>query len=131
MPPSPEPDALIAAFASPANLATALIAVNFIAFALFGIDKSLAEAGRWRVAEKTLLLWAWLGGTPGAYAGRALFRHKTRKQPFSSNLRAVAVLAVFAYHLDYKWAQGGYLGVDTFFVLSGFLITTLLLGRNG
>ncbi|MDQ1508319.1 MAG: hypothetical protein QOG50_163 [Actinomycetota bacterium] len=41
-------------------------------------------------------------------------------------LRAVAVLSVIAYHFDYSWAKGGFLGVDTFFVLSGFLITTLL-----
>jgi peptidoglycan/LPS O-acetylase OafA/YrhL len=41
-------------------------------------------------------------------------------------LRAVAVLSVIAYHYDYSWAKGGFLGVDTFFVLSGFLITTLL-----
>jgi peptidoglycan/LPS O-acetylase OafA/YrhL len=41
-------------------------------------------------------------------------------------LRAVAVLSVIAYHYNYSWAKGGFLGVDTFFVLSGFLITTLL-----
>jgi peptidoglycan/LPS O-acetylase OafA/YrhL len=41
-------------------------------------------------------------------------------------LRALAVLAVIAYHDDYSWAKGGFLGVDTFFALSGFLITTLL-----
>ena len=42
-------------------------------------------------------------------------------------LRAVAVLAVIAHHDRYGWAKGGFLGVDTFFALSGFLITTLLL----
>jgi peptidoglycan/LPS O-acetylase OafA/YrhL len=42
-------------------------------------------------------------------------------------LRAFAVSAVIAYHLGYEWAGGGFLGVDTFFVLSGFLITSLLL----
>ena len=78
-------------FLSPANLVTALIAVNFIAFAAFGIDKMLAEAGWWRISEKALLFWAAIGGTPGAYAGRALFRHKTRKQPFSSNLHVILV----------------------------------------
>ncbi|HEV7526504.1 MAG TPA: acyltransferase, partial [Acidimicrobiia bacterium] len=41
-------------------------------------------------------------------------------------LRAIAVLSVIAYHDNYSWAKGGFLGVDTFFVLSGFLITTLL-----
>jgi peptidoglycan/LPS O-acetylase OafA/YrhL len=45
-------------------------------------------------------------------------------------LRAVAVTAVIAYHLRFTWARGGYLGVDTFFVLSGFLITSLLLAEH-
>lgn len=45
-------------------------------------------------------------------------------------LRAVAVVAVVCYHLGYGWAAGGFLGVDLFFVLSGFLITTLLLDER-
>ncbi|HZP28662.1 MAG TPA: acyltransferase family protein [Acidimicrobiia bacterium] len=56
-------------------------------------------------------------------APRAVFPH----QPALDGLRAVAVLAVIAYHLGYGWAAGGYLGVDAFFVLSGYLITSLLL----
>jgi peptidoglycan/LPS O-acetylase OafA/YrhL len=55
-------------------------------------------------------------------------------RPALDGLRAVAVGAVIAYHLGYGWAQGGFLGVDAFFVLSGYLITSLLLvefGRNG
>ena len=77
---------------TPANLTTALIAVNFAAFAAFGIDKAKAEAGAWRIAESTLLWLALLGGTPGAYAGRSAFRHKTRKEPFNSQLFSIAVL---------------------------------------
>ncbi|MGB5934539.1 MAG: acyltransferase family protein [Ornithinimicrobium sp.] len=42
-------------------------------------------------------------------------------------LRAIAVLGVVVYHLDPAWLPGGFLGVDVFFVLSGFLITTLVL----
>ncbi|MGM9929244.1 MAG: acyltransferase family protein [Bacillus sp. (in: firmicutes)] len=42
-------------------------------------------------------------------------------------LRAFAVLSVIAYHLEWKWASGGLLGVTMFFVLSGYLITNLLL----
>lgn len=72
----------------------AVIALNFIAFAAFGIDKAKAEAGQWRIAEETLLFFALLGGTVGAYAGRALFRHKTRKQPFSTRLHQIALVQV-------------------------------------
>jgi peptidoglycan/LPS O-acetylase OafA/YrhL len=42
-------------------------------------------------------------------------------------MRAVAVLAVFLYHADVSWLPGGFLGVDVFFVISGYLITSLLL----
>ncbi len=44
-------------------------------------------------------------------------------------MRAFAVTAVILYHANPSWAVGGYFGVDVFFVLSGFLITTLLLGE--
>ncbi len=45
-------------------------------------------------------------------------------------LRAVAVLAVIAYHLNAPWASGGQLGVGVFFVLSGYLITDLVLAQR-
>jgi peptidoglycan/LPS O-acetylase OafA/YrhL len=44
-------------------------------------------------------------------------------------LRAIAVLAVIAYHLNFDWAAGGLLGVTVFFVLSGYLITDLLIAE--
>ena len=56
-------------------------------------------------------------------------RHGFAYQPALDGLRGVAVVAVILYHLDYSWMSGGFLGVDTFFVLSGYLITSLLLAE--
>jgi len=74
-------------------------AVNFLAFVAFGVDKSRARNGKWRLSERYLLLLAAGGGWVGAKAGQRWFRHKTRKQPFASLLNAalaVPVLAILA-----------------------------------
>src|SRR4030042_6139218 len=47
--------------------------------------------------------------------------------PGVDGLRAVAVMAVLLYHAELPWIQGGFLGVDVFFVISGYLIPSLLL----
>jgi peptidoglycan/LPS O-acetylase OafA/YrhL len=52
-----------------------------------------------------------------------------RYMPGLDGLRAVAVLAVIAYHEQFSWALGGLLGVGVFFTLSGYLITSLLLAQ--
>jgi peptidoglycan/LPS O-acetylase OafA/YrhL/lysophospholipase L1-like esterase len=52
-----------------------------------------------------------------------------RYMPGLDGLRALAVLAVIAYHEQFGWAPGGLLGVGVFFTLSGYLITDLLLGQ--
>lgn len=50
-----------------------------------------------------------------------------RYMPGLDGLRAIAVLGIIIYHLNKQWLTGGFLGVDTFFVISGYLITSLLL----
>ena len=64
-------------------------------------------------------LGRWLPRTDG----RSTYR------PDIEGLRAVAVLAVLLYHLGAGWLPGGFAGVDVFFVLSGYLITTQVLGE--
>ncbi|WP_249659366.1 acyltransferase family protein [Lysinibacillus fusiformis] len=51
--------------------------------------------------------------------------------PGLDGIRALAVLAVIAYHFNFSWARGGFLGVDIFFVLSGYLITSTMLPLKG
>ena len=46
--------------------------------------------------------------------------------PALDGLRGLAVIGVLLFHADLSWAKGGFLGVSTFFTLSGFLITALL-----
>ncbi|MEN3362017.1 MAG: hypothetical protein V7637_5999, partial [Mycobacteriales bacterium] len=54
---------------------------------------------------------------------------RLRYQPGLDGVRGLAVVAVLLYHAQLSWARGGFLGVDVFFVLSGFLITRLLLAE--
>jgi peptidoglycan/LPS O-acetylase OafA/YrhL len=55
--------------------------------------------------------------------------HRFAYVPGLDGIRAFAVLAVIAYHSNFSWIPGGFYGVDAFFVLSGFLITSLLVGE--
>ncbi|MBN1190295.1 MAG: DUF1294 domain-containing protein [Dehalococcoidales bacterium] len=65
-----------------------LAAASVITFLLYGFDKNRARAGGRRVPEAVLHWLALLGGFPGGWAGRSVFRHKTQKGFF------VFVLAV-------------------------------------
>jgi uncharacterized membrane protein YsdA (DUF1294 family) len=70
----------------------AFLAVNSLTVWRFADDKARAVAGTWRVRESDLLGLALIGGTPGAFLARRLFRHKTRKQPFSTWLWLIAAI---------------------------------------
>ncbi len=56
-------------------------------------------------------------------------RPRSRYIPALDGIRTFAVIAVVLYHLNFTWAQGGFLGVTMFFVLSGYLITRLLVAE--
>ena len=50
-------------------------------------------------------------------------------RPEIDGLRSIAVLPVILFHAGFTWMSGGYVGVDVFFVISGYLITTILLSE--
>ncbi|WHO38834.1 DUF1294 domain-containing protein [Sphingobium sp. AP49] len=72
------------------------LAINAWTMLMFRFDKRQAIAGERRVAEADLLMLAFIGGTPGAFAARQMFRHKTRKEPFSTRLMVIAVVQIGA-----------------------------------
>ncbi|MCA9394446.1 MAG: DUF1294 domain-containing protein [Candidatus Omnitrophica bacterium] len=84
-------------------LAWYLLAVNIIAIVLYGLDKWQARRHGARIAEWHLLAVAAAGGTPGAWCGQQIFRHKTRKKPFLAAFWGI--VAVQAVILVWIWRQ--------------------------
>jgi len=70
----------------------ALAALNLFTMLRFRQDKQRAIAGERRIPEADLLGLALIGGSPGALTARWLYRHKTRKQPFSTLLFLIAAI---------------------------------------
>ncbi len=58
-----------------------------------------------------------VGGTPWSY------------RPALDGLRTLAVYSVLLFHTGHPWAEGGFIGVDLFFVLSGFLVTSVIVSE--
>ena len=56
--------------------------MTIVTFILYGVDKGKAKKGRWRIPEKTLLLFAACFGGLGAFLGMKNFRHKTKHTSF-------------------------------------------------
>ena len=63
----------------------------------YALDKSAAQAGRWRISEKTLLMLGLAGGWPGAILAQQLLRHKTSKQSFRVAFWFTVVLNVAGF----------------------------------
>ena len=77
--------------------------INFFGFLSMGIDKRKARKHQWRIPEKTLFLFALLGGSLGSLIGMHLFRHKTKHWYFRYGIPAILILqfilcAVFCMH---------------------------------
>lgn len=75
-------------------LACYLLAASIAAFVLFGMDKRRAKRNLWRIPERTLLLAAVLGGSPGGLAGMYFFHHKTRKPKFYIGVPLILALQI-------------------------------------
>ena len=75
-------------------LAYYLLAINAIAFIMYGIDKYKAKKAKWRISEATLLLLAVLGGSIGAWAGMRLWHHKTMHKKFKYGIPLIIIMQI-------------------------------------
>ena len=71
-----------------------LFCINVMTFFVYGIDKSKAKRGVYRISEKTLLTLAAIGGSVGAGVGMWFFRHKTKKVKFFLGIPIVFLMQV-------------------------------------
>ena len=76
-----------------------LLAINAVAFIMYGIDKYKAKKAKWRISEATLLLLAVLGGSIGAWIGMKVWHHKTMHKKFKYGIPAILLIqiALMAY----------------------------------
>lgn len=73
-----------------------LLAINFITFIVYGVDKYKAKKAKWRIPEATLLLMAAIGGSIGAWLGMKVWHHKTLHKKFKYGIPAILLLQIIA-----------------------------------
>ena len=71
-----------------------LLAINAVAFIMYGIDKYKAKKAKWRISEATLLLLAILGGSIGAWMGMKVWHHKTMHKKFKYGIPAILLIQI-------------------------------------
>jgi len=69
-----------------------LLTLNILAFIVYGIDKHKAKKGKWRISEATLLAFAALGGSIGAWIGMKVWHHKTQHLKFKYGVPVIFLL---------------------------------------
>jgi len=92
-------------FADPMYLKTFLLYLllaNVVNFCLFAWDKQRARRGAWRVQERTLFVWAILGGALGGLLGMYVFHHKTRHPKFKWGFPLIILLQVGLIYYLYR-----------------------------
>ena len=75
-------------------LAYYLLAINAVAFIMYGIDKYKAKKAKWRIPEATLLLLSLLGGSIGTWMGMKFWHHKTMHKKFKYGIPAILLIQI-------------------------------------
>ncbi len=72
------------------------LALNLLTFIIYGIDKLKAKNAKWRISEATLIFFAIIGGSIGAWLGLQVWRHKTQHKKFYIGIPVILILQVVA-----------------------------------
>ena len=75
------------------------ILINVVTFFLFGVDKWKAKKGRWRISEATLLIFAIIGGSIGAWLGMKTWHHKTMHKKFKYGIPLILLVQIALLYL--------------------------------
>lgn len=70
--------------------------INVVAFVMYGVDKWKAKHAKWRTSEAALIFVAILGGSIGALAGMAVWRHKTQHAKFKFGIPLILIIQIVA-----------------------------------
>lgn len=70
------------------------LAVNLIAFVVYGVDKQRAIKNKWRISESTLIWLAVIGGSIGAMTGMKMWHHKTKHRKFKYGVPAIFIAQI-------------------------------------
>ncbi len=86
------------------NVFIYLVAINFLSFVMFGVDKSYAKCNKRRIPERTLFTLAYLGGGLGCLAGMYCWHHKTKHRSFTWGIPAIVIIEtalIFWVHIKF------------------------------
>ena len=70
--------------------------INVVAFVMYGVDKWKAKHAKWRTSEAALIFVAIIGGSIGALAGMAVWRHKTQHAKFKFGIPLILIIQIVA-----------------------------------
>lgn len=76
--------------------------INVVSFILFFLDKEKAKRDKWRIKERTLHSFSFLGGAIGSIAAMKLFHHKTKKKVFVAITIIALIINFFIYYKVYE-----------------------------
>ena len=76
--------------------------INIVTFIIYGIDKSKAKKGKWRIPENSLIGLAIIGGSIGAYLGMRVWHHKTMHLKFKYGIPLIIIIQLIAAYMFVK-----------------------------